>query len=334
MRLARQNVNKAASLADVPPITEAWARSVLPRRAPGAHKWSVGGVVVVAGSPSYAGAAALCCAAAGRAGAGIVSAALPRSIARIVVGLVPEATVVILPEGESTSVAQRAAEAIGGRLDRAAALVIGPGLGSDEATEALLASLFGSVRPRGAIGFGARQEEPQASEGTIAASGKPAAVDADALNWLAKQERWWERVPRERLVLTPHAGEMARLINSQTDEIVADPVTVARDAAMRWGQTVVLKGGVSVVASPDGNVVGAASPPALATAGSGDVLSGAIGAFLAQGLAPRDAAALAVFIGCRAGERVARRLGTLGVVAGDLPIAIAEELAVLEAMEA
>ena len=97
--------------AEPEPITEAWAASVLPRREPGAHKSGVGGVVVVAGSPQFAGAAALCCAGAGRSGAGIVVAALPRAVAPVVVGLVPEATVVFLPDGDSPSVAARASRA-------------------------------------------------------------------------------------------------------------------------------------------------------------------------------------------------------------------------------
>lgn len=312
-------------------ITEAWAASVLPRREAGAHKWGVGGLVVVAGSPGYAGAAALCCAAAGRSGAGIVSAALPRSVTSIIVGLVPEITVVILPEGESASVAARAAEAIEERLERSTAMVIGPGLGSDEAAHALLAALFGGGKPRGGIGFGApRKGGAEAVQSLVFRSGKPAVVDADALRWLAGQEQWWERVAPEQLVLTPHPGEMASLVDAEAGEITADAAKVASEAAARWGQTVVLKGAPTLVASPDGALSAVETPPALATAGSGDVLSGAIGAFLAQGLSPRDAASLAVYSGARAARRLSERYGTLGVVAGDLPRAIAEELGALE----
>jgi NAD(P)H-hydrate epimerase len=292
----------------------------------------VGGVVVVAGSPQFAGAAALCCAGAGRSGAGIVMAALPRSISAVIVGLVPEATVVILPEGDSLSVAARAAEAIGERLERAGSIVIGPGLGDDEATENLLAALFGFPRSRGGIGFGvpSRLGEPSADLGTVISSDRPVVVDADALNWLATREGWWEHLPQDRLVLTPHAGEMARLINKGSDEVVANAADVARDAAARWRQTVVLKGNPALVASSDGSIMSAETPASLATAGSGDVLSGSIAAFLAQGLSARDAAGLAVFAGSRAAERVEKRYGTLGVVAGDLPVAIAEELCALE----
>ncbi len=317
-------------------ITEEWAASVLPRRRSGAHKWSVGGIVIVAGSPPFAGAAALCCAGAGRSGAGIISAALPRSIAPVVVGLVPEVTVVILPEGESNSVAVRAAEAIGERLERSAAMVVGPGLGDDAATAALLGTLFGFTRVRGSIGFGTASSGPDTNgpEWTIAAAGKPVVVDADGLNWLAQQEDWWERVPAELMVLTPHPGEMARLFGVDVDEIVTNPDVIARDAAARWRQTVVLKGGRTVVASANGAVRAVDAPPSLATAGSGDVLCGSIGALLAQGLSGPDAAALAVFVGCRAAERVAARYGTLGVVAGDLPEAIAAELRALEELGA
>jgi NAD(P)H-hydrate repair Nnr-like enzyme with NAD(P)H-hydrate dehydratase domain len=313
-------------------ITEEWAISVLPRREPGAHKWGVGGLVIVAGSPAYAGAAALCCIAAGRSGAGIVAAALPRSIARVLVGLVPDATLIILPEGDSSSVALRASQAIAERFEEARAMVIGPGLGRDSAAAVLLAALFGFTRTRGSIGFGTSGANAAGvrADGIIAQSGKPVVVDADALNWLAEQELWWERLATTSLVLTPHPGEMARLLAVDVDAVVASPADVARDAAKLWKQTVVLKGSPTVIAAPDGAVSTMEPPPALATAGSGDVLSGSIGAFLAQGLPPCDAAALAVYAGCRAGERVAAKYSTLGVVASDLPTAIAEELGVLE----
>jgi NAD(P)H-hydrate epimerase len=330
--LARQGESKSSGSAEAEPITEAWAASALPRRQPGAHKWSVGGVVVVAGSPQFAGAAALCCAGAGRSGAGIVVAALPRSIAPIVVGLAPEVTVAFLPEGDSASVAARAAEAIGERLERAGAMVIGPGLGDDDATSNLLESLFGSPRSRAGIGFGfpGPRDAQGAGQGTVTASGRPVVVDADALNWLATKEEWWEHLPEARLVLTPHTGEMARLIGAESEEIAASALSVARDAAARWRQTVVLKGSPTLVASADGAVRAAPTPASLATAGSGDVLSGSIAAFLAQGLSPADAAGLAVYVGSRAAERVEQRFGTLGVIAGDLPAAIAEELCALE----
>lgn len=325
--MSRSSTSKDHQL-DCEPLTAAWAATVLPRRLPGAHKWGVGGLVVVAGSPLYAGAAALCCAAAGRSGAGIVSAALPRSIVATIVGLVPEVTVVVLPEGESASVAARAAESIGERLHRSQAIVVGPGLGTDDAATSLLGALFGFTRVRTGIGFGAGGHRPEAPSphGVFNSSGKPVVVDADALNWLAEQENWWERVDAETLVLTPHPGEMSRLLAVSTNDVLAAPIEMARAAARKWRQTVVLKSGLTVVASPDGHCRTVEAHPALATAGSGDVLSGSIGAFLAQGLSTPDAAALAVTAGCHAAERAAAELGTLGVVAGDLPRFVAAVL--------
>ncbi|MCA9878382.1 MAG: NAD(P)H-hydrate dehydratase [Thermomicrobiales bacterium] len=320
---------------DVIEISEAWAASILPRRDATAHKWSVGGVVVVAGSAQFAGAAALCCLAAGRSGAGIVTAALHRSLAPVVVGLVPDVTVVFLPDGDGVSAARRAAEAIQERLTKSKAVVVGPGLGDDEGTEALLGALFGVTRSRPGIGFSAGSSpEGDAAQGVVAASGLPVVIDADGLNWLAKQEHWWERLPAGQVVLTPHAGEMARLTGADAEAIAGNPVGAARDAAAMWGQTVVLKGTTTVIAAADGAVTKIAMPLGLATAGSGDVLSGSVGAFLAQGLSGPDAAALAAFAGSRAAARLVARVGTLGLLASDLPLAIAEELAVLERTEA
>ncbi len=314
-------------------ITESWARAALPKRDVGAHKWGVGGVVVVAGSPQYMGAAALCCLAAGRCGAGIVAAAAPRSIGATLVGLVPDATLIFLPEGDSLSVAKRAAEAIGERLEQARSMVVGPGLGSDESTTALLGAIFGAQRERASIGFGFPAAHQQDEGGLVIGKGKPVVIDADGLNWLAKWPAWWEHLSGGQFVLTPHAGEMARLLDVDVAEVVADSTKVGKDAAAKWGQTVVLKSKTTVIAAPDGQVAEIEPPPALATAGSGDVLSGAIAAFLAQGLSPFDAGKLAAYVGARAATRVSGRYGTLGVLASDLPAAIAEELARLEGME-
>ncbi len=314
-------------------ITESWARAALPKRDVGAHKWGVGGVVVVAGSPQYMGAAALCCLAAGRCGAGIVAAAAPRSIGATLVGLVPDVTLIFLPEGDSLSVAKRAAEAIGERLEQARSMVVGPGLGSDDSTTALLGAIFGAQRERASIGFGFPASHRPDEGGLVIGKGKPVVIDADGLNWLAKWPTWWEHLSGGQFVLTPHAGEMARLLDVDVAEVVADPATVGKDAAAKWGQTVVLKSKTTVIAAPDGQVAEIEPPPALATAGSGDVLSGAIAAFLAQGLSPFDAGKLAAYVGARAATRVSGRYSTLGVLASDLPAAIAEELALLEGTE-
>ena len=312
-------------------IDEAWAASILPRREAGAHKWSVGGVVVLAGSPQYMGAAVLCCMAAGRSGAGVVTAALPRALVPVVVGAAPEVAIAVLPEGDGQSAARRAAEAIKDRVEKSKALAIGHGLGSDEAIDALMSVLFGVARSRPSIGFSAGSGAGDSgAESLVTSSGLPLVVDADGLNWLARQDEWWRLLPEGRAVLTPHAAEMARLTGKEQEEITADPIAAAREAAATWGQTVVLKGTKTVIATADGSVTTVEMPLSLATAGSGDVLCGSIGAFLAQGLSGADAASLAAFVGSRAAARLAERFGTLGVVASDMPLAIAEELAALE----
>ena len=145
-------------------------------------------------------------------------------------------------------------------------------------------------------------------------------VDADGLNALAKERDWPALLPPESIV-TPHPGEMSRLLGGE--EVSgggADRLAVAERAASAWGHVVALKGGCTVIAAPDGHVrINWPPNPALATAGTGDVLAGVIGALLAQGLAPLDAASLGVYLHGRAGLRVAARLGVAGAVAGDLP---------------
>ena len=319
-------------------IDEKMALAALPRRGFGAHKWGVGGLLIVAGAPGFAGAATLCAMAANRAGAGIVNVALPRGIANVVVANVPEAAVIPLPDTDAPGAARRAVELIGKKLDKSTAIVVGPGLGEDEATDALLGALFGlgAAGRSGRVGFGL--DSPAASQkangvALVPAAEKPVVIDADGLNWLAKQETWWEALPPGRSVLTPHVGEMSRLLGVDAEEIVTDPVGTVRAAARSWRQVVVLKYGYTAVSDGTRTLVADDAPVSLASAGTGDILAGVIGAFLAQGVAPLDAAALAIHVGMRAARRVERTMGTLGLVATDLPPAIARELAALEAGE-
>jgi NAD(P)H-hydrate epimerase len=317
-------------------VDEAFALSVLPTREVGAHKWGVGGLVVVAGAPGYVGAPALCAQAAGRAGAGIVNVALPRGLVTAVSTHVPEAAFVLLPESDSPATARRAVEMISGKLDKSKALVVGPGLGDDDVAETLLAALLGAPvkvrRGGGGIGFSSRssEEPPKAGEEGSPTAGKPMVIDADGLNWLSKQERWWDLLAPGTAVLTPHVGEMARLLGGDTKEITSDPFGTVRAAARDWQQVVVLKYGFTAVSDGERTLVADDAPTSLATAGSGDVFAGVIGGLLAQGLSPMDAAGLAIYLGCRAARRVEERIGSLGLIASDLPYAVATELAMLE----
>lgn len=314
---------------------EAFARKTLPTREIGTHKWDVGGVVVVAGSPALTGAAWLASRTAGRSGAGIVYLASGRSVVSMLAGAMPEVAHVLLSETDAPGAAKRAVERLEPVLEKARAVVIGPGLGDDELTDHLLSALFGfgnTTTGSGArIGFGpafARDTGNAARESPLFRNPDLRVVlDADALNWLAKQDDWWTHLPAGRSVLTPHPGEMARLTGRETGEITADPQATAREYASTWKQVVLLKGGYSAASDGERVVVAEDAPVSLATAGTGDVLSGMVGAFLAQGIDPLDAAGLALHVGARAAREVEERLGTLGVIATDLPDAIARQLA-------
>lgn len=314
-------------------IDRALAIRLLPKRDELAHKWGVGGLLIVGGAPGYIGAPALAAMAAGRSGAGIVNLAIPRSSVGSTATLVPEAVFLPLPESDFSHDVQSAIELIAPVAGKCHAMVVGPGLSRDEAATALMGALIGDTNRGGhrSLGFGvAKQGTTKQPEVALLGQSTPAVVDADALHWLADHVSWVEQVKPFTLLLTPHAGEFEALTGIPMNDILADPAGVAKNAAKTWQQTVVLKAGRVWIS--DGTVVRSnkSGVPALATAGSGDVLAGSIGAFLAQGLAPVDAATLAVYAGTEAADRLATELSTLGVVAGDLPRTIAMVLAELE----
>ena len=253
---------------DGPPVLDDPAAALLlPERSPRGHKGSFGKLLVLAGSLNYAGAAVLVVRAAGRAGAGLVTLAVPESLQMLFAGRVVEATTMPLPEDEVQDVEPE--EALARILDESHdALVIGPGLRPGLATTELIQALL-AIRPVNG--------EPEAA---------PVLLDAEALRSLATVEGWWEQV-RRQAVLTPHVGEFARLRSASGRDPAADGdlnaddaarVVAAVDAAHEWRQVVVLKGARTVIASPDGAVaVAPFENPALASGGTGDVLSGTIG---------------------------------------------------------
>lgn len=313
------------------------AKAIAPHREFGAHKWDVGGVVVIAGSPMYTGAAQLCTRAGGRAGAGIVHLAAPRSVISIIASAIPEVAHIPLSGVDSSNGVRQAIEALSEHLERTRATVVGPGLGDDDGISDFLSVLFGlrqGVRSLSkSMGFSTvtpiRNEQEAAEAPLFGLSDSTVVVDADGLNWLAKQPEWWKRIPAQRLILTPHPGEMARLLGREVDAVIADPLATVEEAASLWSQTVVLKYGYSAASNGERTIVAEDAPVSLATAGSGDVLAGMIGAFAAQGLDPIDAAALALHIGPRAARRGEQRFGSYGLIAADLPEEVALELATL-----
>ncbi len=299
-------------------LTAEYARTLLPARPAEAHKGDFGKALIVAGSLHYPGAAALACAGAGRVGAGLVTLAASRTVLGSS-GRGPEVTLLPLSEGEWGAIGPSAAEELGKVLEGYTALLIGPGLGKADPTKEFIRRIFGLEQPkaRARVGFLSGPSAAAPSDGGKALNLPATVLDADGLNLLAAIEDWPEHLPHGHFIFTPHPGEMRRLL--KVDELPADLVACATDAAQAWGQVVVLKGATTVIANPDGrSLVYNGANPALATAGTGDVLAGAIVGLLAQGLTAFDAAALAVYLHGAAGARVRDDLGEAGTLASDV----------------
>ncbi|MGH2381463.1 MAG: NAD(P)H-hydrate dehydratase, partial [Candidatus Limnocylindria bacterium] len=231
-------------------ISQRWVASHLPPRPERAHKGDFGRLLVIAGSTEYPGAAMLTALGAMRAGAGSVRVAVAASVAASLAGIVPELTWMVLDEEAPGLIAPSGWRRITTEAARYDAIVVGPGLGRHPATQRRIRNVVVSLRV-------------------------PSAIDADGLNALAEGGKWWTGL-RAPLVLTPHPGEFARLIGEEAaieDDDTARS-TAAHEAATRWGQVVVLKGANTIVAGPGGELLRSdVASPALATAGSGDVLA-------------------------------------------------------------
>lgn len=311
-----------ATTDDVALIDEVSVRALLPRRRQDTHKHDVGWLLVISGAPNYYGAPRMAAEAAARAGAGLVCLAIPRSLVAPIASAVREVTFLPLPDAEFGGAGERMAQLIAKRLPEFAAGLIGPGLGQDEPVPEFLSRLFGLRSGGKSIGFGSAASSSQSE----AFSGR-AVIDADGLNFLAKQDAWYAALSSAKLVLTPHPGELGRLTRKSTSDILADPWGSARAAAERFQQVVVLKQGFPVVAAHGAPLlIAPRCDPALASAGTGDVLAGTIAGLLAQGLEPRDAAAVGLFIGSRAADLAKKRVGTLSLVAGDVIDALPEAI--------
>lgn len=278
-------------------LDQPWARATLPRRPADANKGTFGRVLVVAGSLNYTGAPALCCWGAYRVGAGLVTLACLESLRPILAAKLTETTFLPLPDVARGHLTVDAATDVLRALHTYDVLLIGPGLGLEPVTQTFLRLVLFHVHETGI---------------------RAAVVDADGLNALARTPEWWQQV-RCPLVLTPHPGEMARLTGLSIAEIQADRLGTASRFAATWNQVVVLKGANTVIAAPDGRLrLSPFANPALASAGTGDVLAGAIAGFLSQGLDPFAAAACGVYIHGLAGELVREELGSAGLLATDL----------------
>ena len=292
-------------LADVPGALEVWVReeyaSLLPLPAPDVHKNRRGRVLVVAGSGAFPGAAVLAARGAMRSGAGYVTLAVPDSVVPIAQAHLLAVPVVGLPQSSRTrTLSSAAADKVLQLAREYDAVVLGPGLTVSDGAAASARSLVRSLD-------------------------KPLVVDADALNALVDAQELIEQRTAPT-VLTPHPGELARLLGVSTDEVQADRVFSASRLAGP-GRVVVLKGAGTVVAGAGRQLANTSGTPALATAGTGDVLAGVIGALLAQRLVAFDAAALGAFLHGLAGEAAAAELTPVCVTAEDIPAFLGEAVA-------
>jgi ADP-dependent NAD(P)H-hydrate dehydratase / NAD(P)H-hydrate epimerase len=299
VRVVDIGIPRGAPAAATVGLVEASVLDDLPRRGAASTKFSSGHVLVAGGSRGLTGAPHMCALAAMRAGAGYVTACVPRSQQAILAGGgVPELMTRGLPDEDGSLTVEGAQDVLDG-AERGGALALGPGLG----------------RSAGAFELARR----------LARSAPlPIVLDADGLN--AHAGRLAELASRASVatVLTPHAGELARLLDCTSEEIESERLRHVRAAAKLAGAVVVLKGDDTLIADPDGLVVvNPGASAALATAGTGDVLTGVLAALLAQGVQPFAAAAAGVWIHAAAGRAAARALGAPeGVIATDVIAAL------------
>ena len=276
-------------------ITPEWVRDAIPSRPQNAHKGTFGRTLVIAGSQRYVGEAVLACQGAARVGVGLVTLAAPESLLPVFASKLTETTFLPLPERDG-ALSPEASELVLSEASGYQALLAGCGLGQSPDVSAFLRQTLLTHRY----------------------NGPPLVLDADALNIMSKVPEWWLQL-RQEAVVTPHPGEMSRLTGADSSQINADRLHTARSHAAQWGVVVALKGAHTAVGAPDGRVlVSPFAHPGLASAGTGDVLAGAVAGLVAQGLSPFDAAACGVYLHGTAGERVRDDLGESGILAGDL----------------
>jgi len=293
-------------------------RTILPARPLDAHKGTFGTCMIVGGSINYCGAVLLSAESAYRIGAGLVRTAIPGALYDAIAGQLPECTWIVLPHSMGV-INSTASAVIQENLDRVGAMLIGPGVGQEKETLDFLKDLLkfeGTHTRKSEIGFSSQSKIVEQSKRL----NQPTLVfDADALKLLSNIENWYQLL-KQMAVLTPHPGEMAVLTGLTIDEVQKDREGVVNNFAAKWGHVVVLKGAVTIIASPDGKTAFIPiATPALASAGTGDVLSGMITGLIAQGMETFDAAVAGAWLHARAGVAAAIKQGqTISVTASDV----------------
>jgi len=270
-------------------------RYLMPLRDPRGHKGTFGQVTVIAGSLGLTGAACLAAEAALRSGAGLVKLLVPESVHPLCATKLTEVMVHPAPDGGKGALTPAAVETVLPFVREADSVLLGPGLSTSKPTVEFVRALLGHIE-------------------------RPLVLDADGLNALANaDDDVRTRLSQVPAIITPHPGELARLVGRRSKELVRDTVGAARSAADRFACDVIFKGAPSVVASPDGTTdLCSLGNDGMATAGSGDVLAGLVAGLLAQGYDAPTAARVGVMVHGRAGDICRGELGRRGMIAGDL----------------
>lgn len=267
----------------------------LPVRPDEGHKGSFGSVLIVAGSRGMSGAACLAGLGALRGGAGLVTVAVAEGIQNVVAALESSYLTVALTEDGDGRISRLAAAEVLSRSQDVTAVAIGPGWGKSPDLTELAGFLYANVE-------------------------RPLVVDADALNALASLPGGCPAAPAGRpRILTPHPGEFARLLKTDTRAVQRDRESLAAEFARKHGVVIVLKGHRTVVTDGQRAAINTTGNSGMATGGTGDVLTGLLAALLAQGMSPFDAAHLAVHLHGLAGDLAAAELSKPGLIASDLP---------------
>jgi NAD(P)H-hydrate epimerase len=265
----------------------------LKRRKPDAHKGDFGKVCIIGGCLGFSGAPALAGRSALRAGAGLVRVAVPKGILPIVASIEPSFTTIPLSEDSAGRISEKAVNTILNAVGDNDVFAFGPGIGVSNDLQSILETLLGQENLR-------------------------LVIDADGLNNLSRIKRWPDML-KAKLILTPHPGEMKRLWSGLLrDPLPADRTEQAAQFAKHTGTTVVLKGAGTVVAGDNKIYINTTGNPGMATAGSGDCLTGVITALAGQGLSNFDAAVLGVYVHGLAGDLAAAKLGQVSLIATDI----------------
>ena len=290
-------------------IDDSDAIKLLPLRKPDAHKGDYGKLFVLAGSTGLTGAASMTSMAALRCGTGLVVLGCPSSLNAIMETKLTEVMTKPLPDVKKRGcLAIRGMGEIRQQIEWADAVAIGPGIGTHHETVELIQRLVSQID-------------------------KPMVIDADGLNCLAKNPDILKQ-HKGQLVISPHPGEFSRLSGYSMDEIAGNHLKLALSFAKEYDLTIILKGAPSIIAEPSGGIyINDSGNEGMATAGSGDVLTGLIGGFLAQGMTATDAAVLATYLHGSAGDLASDIQGARGMIAGDILDFVPEALLELEDLE-